>query len=206
MTLKEILKSQGLTDEQIESVIGEMKQNKIFTSNEENLDIRYGKLKTDHDTLTTQFNEAKELIDTLKKSNKGNDDLQSKVTDYESKVQTLQEELDKTKMESAIKVALLGAKADDVDYLAYKLKEKGELKLDDKGNIKGIEDMLTSLKTQFPMHFESSTQKKIDENKLPDNNDDKTVTKEQFDKMSYKEKLDLFNENEELYNELRKED
>lgn len=206
MTLKEILKSQGLTDEQIESVIGEMKQNKIFTSNEENLDIRYGKLKTDHDTLTTQFNEAKELIDTLKKSNKGNDDLQSKVTNYESKVQTLQEELDKTKMESAIKVALLGAKADDVDYLAYKLKEKGELKLDDKGNIKGIEDMLTSLKTQFPTHFESSTQKKIDENKLPDNNDDKTVTKEQFDKMSYKEKLDLFNENEELYNELRKED
>ena len=44
MTLQEILKSQGLSDEQIESVIGEMKQNKIFTVSEENLDIRYGKL------------------------------------------------------------------------------------------------------------------------------------------------------------------
>lgn len=41
MTLQEILKSQGLTDEQIQTIVGEMKQNKIFTASEENLDIRY---------------------------------------------------------------------------------------------------------------------------------------------------------------------
>lgn len=41
MTLQEILKSQGLTDEQVTKVVGEMKQNKIFTADEENLDIRY---------------------------------------------------------------------------------------------------------------------------------------------------------------------
>ena len=40
MTLQEILKAQGLTDEQIEKVVGEMKQNKIFTASEENLDTR----------------------------------------------------------------------------------------------------------------------------------------------------------------------
>ena len=49
MTLQEILKAKGLDDQAVESVIGEMKQNKIFTSAEENLDIRYGKLKTDFD-------------------------------------------------------------------------------------------------------------------------------------------------------------
>lgn len=43
MTLQEILRSKGLDDKAIESVIGEMKQNKIFTSGEENIDIRYGK-------------------------------------------------------------------------------------------------------------------------------------------------------------------
>lgn len=32
MTLQEILRAQGLTDEQIEKVVGEMKQNKIFTA------------------------------------------------------------------------------------------------------------------------------------------------------------------------------
>ena len=55
MTLQEILKAKGLSDEDIESVIGEMKQNKIFTAAEENLDIRYGKLKGEHDTLTQQY-------------------------------------------------------------------------------------------------------------------------------------------------------
>ena len=42
MTLQEILKAKGLTDEQVKEVVGEMKQNKIFTSSEENLDVRYG--------------------------------------------------------------------------------------------------------------------------------------------------------------------
>ena len=39
MTLEEILKSQGLSDEQVKTITGEMKQNKIFTTNEENLDL-----------------------------------------------------------------------------------------------------------------------------------------------------------------------
>ena len=41
MTLQEILKSQGLSEEQIQKIVGEMKQNKIFTASEENLDGSY---------------------------------------------------------------------------------------------------------------------------------------------------------------------
>lgn len=202
MTLKEILKSQGLNDEQIEKVLGEMKQNKIFTAGEENLDIRYNKLKTDHDTLTSQHSEATKLIEELKKGSKGNEELQTKIKDYESQVETLQAELEKTKVESAVKVALLSAKAKDVDYLTFKLKEKGELKLDDNGNIKGIDDMLAGLKTQFPTQFESDTQKKIDENKLPNGDNDKKISQEDFNKMGYQERLKVFQESPELYNEL----
>lgn len=174
MTLKEILKSQGLTDEQIEKVIGDMKQNKIFTSTEENIDIRYGKLKTDHEALQKQYGEASTLIEGMKNDSKGNEELQKKITDYETQVADLQSELDKAKIESAIKMALLSAKAVDVDYLTYKLKEKGELSLDDKGNIKGIDDMLTGLKTQFPTQFESEDQKRIEEHKLNPGEDKKT--------------------------------
>ena len=202
MTLKEILKSQGLTDEQIETVLGEMKQNKIFTAGEENLDIRYSKLKTDHDTLTTQHSEATKLIEELKKGSKGNEELQTKVKDYEAKVAGLQSELEQTKLESAIKVALLSAKAKDVDYLTFKLKEKGELKLDEQGNIKGIDDMLAGLKTQFPTQFESESQKKIDENKLPNGDDNKKISQEDFNKMGYQERLKLFQESPDVYNEL----
>lgn len=202
MTLQEILKSQGLTDEQIEKVTGEMKQNKIFISGEENLDIRYGKLKTDHDSLQKQYGEATTLIEELKKGSKGNEDLQKKITAYEQQVTALQDELKQTKVESAIKVALLSAKAKDVDYLTFKLKEKGELVLDDQGNIKGLDDMLAGLKTQFPTQFETDSQKKIDEKKLPEGDDSKKVSQEEFNKMGYQDRLKLFNDNPDLYNEL----
>ena len=39
----------------------------------------------------------------------------------------------------------MGAKATDIDYMAFKLRESGELELDEKGNIKGIDDKLAIL-------------------------------------------------------------
>ena len=43
MTLQELLKAQNLTDEQVKGILDAMKQNKIYTASEENLDVRYGK-------------------------------------------------------------------------------------------------------------------------------------------------------------------
>lgn len=86
MTLEEILKAKGLNDDDVKSVIGEMKQNKIFTTSEENLDIRYSKLKTDHDNLTKQHGESTALIEQMKKDNAGNEALQGKITEYETKI------------------------------------------------------------------------------------------------------------------------
>lgn len=169
MTLQEILKSQGLSEEQIQKIVGEMKQNKIFTASEENLDIRYGKLKTDFDSLTKQHGESTALIEQMKKDNAGNEALQGKITEYETKMATMAAELEQTKIDAALKVALLEAKADDVDYLTFKLKEKGELKLDENGKIKGIDDSIAALKTQFPKQFITEQGKKVDENKLPGN-------------------------------------
>ena len=45
MDLKEILKNQGLTDEQISSIEKEMKDNKVYTTSLENADERYSKAK-----------------------------------------------------------------------------------------------------------------------------------------------------------------
>ena len=44
MTLNEILKANGVNDEAISAIAAAMKENKIYTASEENLDIRYGKL------------------------------------------------------------------------------------------------------------------------------------------------------------------
>jgi hypothetical protein len=202
MTLAEILKAKGVDDTVIKGILEDMKSNKIFTASEENLDVRYGKLKTDHDSVIKERDEGKALIAELQKSNKGNEALQQQVADYEAKMAQIQAELEQTKLDAAIKVELLSYKALDVDYLTFKLKEKGELALDENGKIKGWDDKIAALKTQFPTQFESNSNRNILENRLPnDQNQDGGITKESLLKLPYAERMKVYNENPEAYNQ-----
>ena len=168
-------------------------------------------LKGKEAELTT----ANGLIAELKKGTKGNEELQGKITGYETQVQQLQAELEKTKLEAAIKVELLSSKAKDVDYLAYKLNEKlkhdGEtLTLDDNGAIKGWDDKLAGLKTQFPTMFETDSgngdgYQIYQPNKLKSGDGgEPTPTKESFKTMSYEQRVALKQKNETLYKQLSK--
>ena len=161
----------------------------------------------------TELKSANDLIAQLKKDTKGNEELQGKITAYEGQVAELQAELAETKMKSAIKVALLSAKATDVDYLTFKLneslKEKGEtLELDENDNIKGWDSRLETLKTTFPTMFSAGDGgngefKPLEGGKLPNPNQNNTVTKEQFNAMTYDERVKLKQENEQLYKQLK---
>lgn len=208
MTLQEILKSQGLTDEQVKTVTGEMKQNKIFTAGEENLDIRYKDLQGKFDSKSKEHQEATALIEQLKKDNAGNEALQTKISAYESTISDLQKQLEQSKINSALEVALLKANVLDVDYLAFKIREKGEVKLDENGKIKGIDETIAALKTQYPTQFKTESKKKIEENKLPDSDSENrsSITREQFEKMSYMDRLKLHDENPEAYSEFTKKE
>lgn len=153
-----------------------------------------------------ELNKANSLISELKKGTKGNEELQKKITGYESQVADLQAELQATKLKSAIKVALLSEKAVDVDYLTFKLneklKEKGEtLELDENENIKDWDDKLSGLKTQFPTMFESAPNgdKKIIENKLKKNEGPDSITRNELLKKPYAERVKFANENPEAY-------
>ena len=208
MNLTEIMKAKGISDDIIKAVQDDMKANKIFTSSEENLDIRYKKLKDEHDTVIKERDEGKTLIETLQKSNKGNEGLQQQVNDYKANMEKLQAELQQTKIDSAINIGLLaaGVKPDDVDYVTFKLKAKGDIELDDQGNIKGWEDKVAGLKTQFPANFTSASGKKYEEHKLPEDGPEPTdaITKEQFNKMGYNSRVELKKNNPEQYSQLMK--
>ncbi len=200
MTLEELFKARGIDESDIKAILEDMKTNKIFTAGEENLDIRYGKLKTQHEGTAKQLTEANALIESLKQSNKGNEELQGKITAYETQIQQLAAELEAAKLESAIKVELLTAKALDVDYLTFKLKEKGELALDESGKIKGWDDKLAGLKTQFPTQFEGDSRKNIIENKLPDGDGGgDSLSKETLLRKPYAERMKIYNENPDAY-------
>ena len=159
----------------------------------------------------TELKSANDLIAELKKGTKGNEELQKKIGDYDAQVAQLQQQLQETKVKAAIKVALLSEKAMDVDYLTFKLNEKlkenGEaLELDENDNIKGWEDKLSGLKTQFPTMFESTSKdgyQVLGDNRLPQGDNSGTgITPEQFGKMGYQSRLKLKQEQPETYAQL----
>ena len=200
MTFTEILKAKGLSDKDVESVIGEMKQNKIFTAGEENLDIRYGKLKTDYESLKTQHGESTALIEQMKKDGADNAALQTQIADYEAKIAQLEQELTQAHIDSALQLALRDAKGLDVDYLAFKVKEKGELSLDKDGKIKGLDDAITALKTQYPTQFAQQSGTRVRENKLPPSEEGQTLTRSDILKMPYAKRQELAESDPETYN------
>ena len=186
--LKELFGGKPLTYDELVQAIN------AHNGNEENKDKQIkianlalgeyvGKGKYDADIekvnnlLTTKQGEldaANNLISDLQKGTKGNEELQDKITNYESVVVPgLQKQLAETQAKGALKFALLSAKALDVDYLTYKLNEKLKaegktLELDENEHIKGWDDLLSGLKTQCPKHFESASGGGIDPNPLPD--------------------------------------
>ena len=207
MTIAEILKAKGISDELVQAVMDDMRANKIFTASEENLDVRYGKLKTQHDSVNQQLTEANALIADMKKSTKGQEELQSKVTAYETQIATLQAQLEETQIEADVHVALLseGVKPDDIDYVMFKLKAKGKLERGEDGKIRDMDDKIAALKTQLPAQFTGEKKKNILENKLPEGDPgDKPVTKEEFNKMGYNSRVALRQENPELYSQMMK--
>ena len=204
MNLNEIFKAQGIEDGIANAILAAMKENKIYTTNEENLDVRYGKLKTDFDGKTKELTEANKLIAELKKSNKGNEDMQGKITAYETQVGELQKELRQAKLDAAIKVALLSEKVTDVDYITFKLKEKGELELDENEHVKGLDNKIAALKMQFPNQFENSGSKKVEEHKLDRTDEHTGYTKSDLLRKSYAERTKIYEENPEAYAEAMK--
>ena len=208
MTLQEIFKARGMSDADIEAILGEMKTHKIFTTIHENMDVRYPKLKGDHDTLTTQYGEATKLIEQFKADAKGNEALQGKITSYESTIADLTKQLSEAKIDAAMdrKLTNAGAKPEDLDYLKFQWRKKGEISLDDNGEIKGGEDAIAGLKTQHPVQFATAEQQReLQVHHLHDRKDDEGgMTKAEFLRKPYAERVAFANENPEAYNTIMK--
>lgn len=215
MTLNEILNANGVAEDVVTAILAAMKENKIFTASEENLDIRYGKLKTDHEGVTKQLNEANSTIESLKKSTKGQEEAQQKITAYEQQVKQLNQELADEKWRNRARLGLMQAGADDIDYVLYKLeesmtKEGKERKLTDAEEIDGWADLLKNVQTQLPQRFAKSDDgddgyQVYNPNKLKNGDGGElNVTKEQFHNMTYEERFALKSKNEKQFRDLSK--
>ena len=203
MNLKEIMLANGIDSAVIDKIAQEMKVNKIYTASEENLDIRYGKLKNEHTALTQQ---ATDLQSQIAQFEQLKVQRTSQAEEANKKIAEMQSENAKIKADYALERALMEAKVQDVDYMKFKIKEKHPdgFKLDENGKIESINTVIDDLKVQFPNQF-AKTEKKVEEKKLEKSDDNNGgISSEQFTKMNYHERAKLFKENPEQYAELNK--
>lgn len=131
---------------------------------------------------------ANNTLDTLKKSNKDNQELQNELKTYKDKVSQLEAVAKETVKKQTIKDALANAKATDVDYLMYKL---GEVEVDENGAIKDLENKIKDLQTNHPTFFQATDQnqdnngfKSLGGADLPEGKRSTTYTQEDIAKMT----------------------
>lgn len=156
--------------------------------------------KAKHDALqalldgkTTELDTANGLIADLKKSAKGDEALQGKVTAYEAQVKQLQDQLVQTQIDSGLKIAFMEAGGTDIDFLIWKAKNDNggkPLEIGEDGKIKGVDDLISGLKTSAPNHFKKAGGVKVEENPLPSGNERKEAPQTLADalRMQYENK------------------
>lgn len=212
--LTEIFRGRSVADDMIQGILDDMKANKLYLASEENMDVRYPKLKTDLEGVTKERDEARATIEQLQKASKGNENLQQIIQQHEQNEAKLQAELEKAKFEAEAKYGLLSAGAEDVDYGLFVLQkimaEDGkEQKVDENGKIPGWDNLLSSVKTQSPKNFPAKADgdgyEVYEPLKLKKGDGKEAVpTKEEFKAMGYEERLALKQKNEPLYKQLAK--
>ena len=180
------------------------------------------KQKYDAEVATSQGKDSeianyKQAIADLQKANKGNEDIQHRITQLETENAQLKAAQEESEMKYAFDVLLIDAGVTDRDereFLAFKyekkLKEEGKtLELDENKHIKSGDEILKELSTQFPAKFTNKANSgdcyvPLENNGLPHSYSDKSVTKEQFRNMTYEERVALKQSNENLYKQLVK--
>ena len=85
---------------------------------------------------------------------------------------------------------------------AIKYAEWDKIELEADGKLKGASDHIKAVKEEWAEYVTTITTTGAKTSNPPANNGKSGVTKEDFQKMSYKDRLQIYNENPDLYNEL----
>ena len=199
---REFLKAMGLTDEQIDEVMGEHGK----TTNS---------LKTDIETLRQEATSLKEQLDNANSKieefkSMDIDKIKSEAEDYRVKFEQSErdakEKLEKMQFDHILENALILAKAKD-PKLVKVLLEGDALKL--KGDeIIGLKEQLDKIKLEKDYLFNSDDTEKepvIVKSTKSTKGTTSSVSKEDFMSMSYAERFKLKNDNPSLYETLRGE-
>ena len=145
MDLREILKEAGLDDKAIKQVLTTMKAEKIYTTSEENADIRLKKNKEKIEKLEGELDDAVTKIEGFK-------DLENEKETLSKEVENLKRAATEKDFNSALESALKEAKVKN-SKLVKALLDNEKLTLKD-GKLEGIEEQLKTIKEENDFLFE----------------------------------------------------
>ena len=193
---RKLLKGMGLTDEQVDTII------EAHTDTVDGLKADVSKYKTDAEKLPDV---QKELDDLKSKGDDGwkekHDKLKGEFDKYKGDVEAKET---KAKANNAVRSYLeskniTGDNLDLAMMACESIIASAEL---DGEKLKDTTALDTLVDSKFKRLVTHTTTKGANTANPPANNGNSGVTKEDFQKMSYKDRLQIYNENPDLYNEL----
>lgn len=196
---REELKALGLTDEQIEKVSEDYGKNYVTK-------LQFNKkndaLKQAEESLEAMQSD----MDALKKTNADNAELTKQIDEMKAAQVKRDEEytaqIHKMEVDGIVERTLMTFKAKNGKAVRALL-DLEDVKLKD-GTIKGLDDQLTKLKESDPYLFESESKPSGVTPGEPHGGQGSTgITQEQFNKMSYLERVQFQKENPDAYSEFK---
>lgn len=199
MSLKEIL-----GEELYSQVTDKLGDKKIAIVSDGNWipKAKFDDVNTEKNEYKTQIDNLNQELGKLKEKLKDNDNANETIADLQKQIADKEIELEKTRKSNAIKLEVLKANPNDVADILPHLKDES-ISINEDGTITGLKEQLEDLKESKPYLFkEVEPQGTGGSLGNGGRGTGKVITKEEFDKMSYSEKVELYNKDQELYREL----
>lgn len=194
---KEQLQALNLTEEQINAIIEDYGKNYVSKAQFNEKNDAYKQAKQEIENLTND-------ISTLSEANKANEALQSQIKELQDAATQREadynENIKNMKIDTAITKALSKSGAMNETILTGLL-DRTKIAIGEDNTITGIQEQIVALKESDPYLFKQDSIKGVvPGDATPKTNDG--ITKEQFNKMSYLDRVQLQETNPDLYSEL----
>lgn len=188
----------GLTEEQAaecEKAVNEVYKDFIPKA-------RFDEVNNEKKRLESEVKDRDTQLENLKKASGDNEELKNQI-------EQLQRDNELIKRDAAIEKALTGAKAKNLTAVKALLKDMDTAEILKDGTLKGLEDQIKTLKKDEGTKFlfeedKPPTMKGATMGQSGDGTPSK-LTKDQFNKMSYKERVELYNSDKDTYDALTSE-
>lgn len=198
MKKDDLLKIDGMTEELADAVIDAYK-GYIPKS-------RFDEVNEAKKAVEALIVERDNQIAELKKSENVNDDLRKQIELLQTENAKSIEALKQSKIDSAIALALKDAGAKNIKAVLPFITAN---ELNDDGTVKGLDEQIKALKESEESNFlfKSEVVKTVGVSPVvgATTANKGTISKDEFNRMSYKERVELYNNDRETYNELSKE-